>query len=168
MSLPHLNKPGKTMRPMAIRPECYPCLERLVGLAVELASPDPEVRRQAHKSARRRLDQEFGPAAIPAVIANRLLRIIHDLSGNFDPFAARKGAATAWAARMYQRLSPVYGDDLESLLCLAAAGNAMDFFRGEAEAAREMLSRVEFEERRGGRLSSGIGRAPRSFALPGR
>ena len=37
------------MRPMAIRPECYPCLERLVGLAVDLATPDPEVRRQALK-----------------------------------------------------------------------------------------------------------------------
>ena len=35
------------MRPMAICPECHPCLERLVGLAVELATPDPEVRRQA-------------------------------------------------------------------------------------------------------------------------
>ena len=132
------------MRPMAIRPECYPCLERLVGLAVELATPDPEVRRQAIKAAARHLAQEFGPDAIPAAIANRLLRIIHHLSGNQDPFAARKAQATAWAARMYQRLSPAYGDDLESLLRLAAVGNALDFFREEAAAAREMVARVEF------------------------
>ena len=132
------------MRPMAIRPECYPCLERLVKLAVDLATPDPEVRRQALKNARRRLDQEFGPDAIPATIANRLLRIIHHLSGNHDPFAARKAAATAGAARIHQRLAPTYGDDLESLLRLAAAGNAIDFFRGEAEVARAMLARVEF------------------------
>ena len=132
------------MRPMAIRPECYPCLERLVGLAVELATPDPEVRRQALKNARRLLDQEFGPDAIPAAIANRMLPAIYRLSGNPDPFAARKAAATALAARMHQRLAPAYGDDLESLLRLAAAGNALDFFRGEAEAAREMLARVEF------------------------
>ena len=46
---------------------------------------------------------------------------------------------------MHQRLAPAYGDDLESLLRLAAAGNALDFFRGEAEAAREMLTRVELE-----------------------
>jgi len=32
---------------MAMCPECHPCLERLVGLAVELATPDPEVRRRA-------------------------------------------------------------------------------------------------------------------------
>ena len=51
---------------MAMLPECHPCLERLVGLAVELATPDPEVRRRASESARRCLDQEFGPGAIPA------------------------------------------------------------------------------------------------------
>ena len=130
---------------MAMLPECHPCLARMVELAVELATPDPEVRRQASQSARGCLDQEFGPGAIPARIANRLLGIIHQISGNYDPFAARKAAATAWAARMYRRLAPAYGDDLESLLRLAALGNAMDFFRDEAEATREMLARVEFE-----------------------
>ena len=132
------------MRPMGILPECYPCLERLVGLAVDLATPDAEVRRRALKQARGILDQEFGPEAIPAAIANRLLPAICHCSGNRDPFAARKAAATAMAARMYPRLAPAYGDDLESLLRLAAAGNALDFFRDEAAAAREMLARVEF------------------------
>ena len=130
---------------MAMRPECHPCLERLVGLTVELATPDPEVRRRASESARRCLDQEFGPGAIPAVIANRLLGIIHQVSENQDPFAARKAAATVFAARMHRRLAPAYGDDLESLLRQAAVGNALDFFRGKAEATREMLARVEFE-----------------------
>jgi len=129
---------------MAISPECHPCLERLVGLAVELATPDPEVRRQASKSARHCLNQEFGPEAIPAFIANRLLGIIHHLCGNQDPFAARKAASTDFAARMHRRLAPAYGDDLKSLLHLAAVGNALDFFRGEAEATREMLARVGF------------------------
>ena len=116
-----------------------------MGLAVELATPDPEGRRQVLKSARRLLEQEFGPDAIPAAIANLILPAIYRLSGNRDPFAARKAAATAWAARVYQRLAPIYGNDLESLLGLAAAGNAIDFFRGETEAAREMLARVEFD-----------------------
>jgi uncharacterized protein with ATP-grasp and redox domains len=132
------------MRPMAISPECYPCLERLVRLAVDLATPDPEARRRALKEARGLLDQKFVPDAIPAAIANRLLPAIYQCSGNRDPFAARKAAATAMAARMYLRLAPAYGDDLESLLRLAAAGNALDFFREEAAAAREMAARVEF------------------------
>jgi damage-control phosphatase, subfamily I len=139
-----MEKPTTTIRPMAIRPECHPCLERLVGLAVDLAASDPQVQRQALEAARRRLDQEFVPSAIPAVIANRLLHLIHRLSGNFNPWAGRKAAATDWAGRMHQRLAPAYGGDLESLLRLAVAGNAMDFFRGEAEVAREMLGKVDF------------------------
>ena len=129
---------------MAIRPECYPCLERLVRLAVDLATPDPEVRRRASQKARGLLDQEFGPEAIPAPSPTGCSRLFIRCSGNRDPFAARKAAATAMAARMYQRLAPAYGDDLESLLRLAAVGNALDFFRGEADATREMLARVEF------------------------
>ena len=136
------------MRPMAICPECRPCLERLVGLAVELATPNPEVRRQAYKSARHCLDREFGPGAIPAFIANRLLGIIHHLTGNQDPFAARKTASTLFAARMHRHLAPAYGDDLESLLRLAAVGNALDFFRGEAEVTREMRPRRSSRLRR--------------------
>jgi uncharacterized protein with ATP-grasp and redox domains len=132
------------VRPMAIGPECYACLEQLAALTVELATPDPEVRRQALRAARTLLDQEFGPDAIPAAIANRFLAAIHRLSGNDDPFAARKAAATAGAARLYRLLAPAYGDDLESLLRLAAVGNALDFFRREAEVAREMLARAEF------------------------
>jgi len=129
---------------MAIRPECYACLERLVALAVELATPDPALKRQAHQAAGHLLAQDFGPDAIPAAIASRFLRAIHQICGNDDPFGPRKAAATAWAARMHRRLAPTYGDDLESHLRLAAAGNALDFFRGNAEVTRELLARVEF------------------------
>ena len=132
------------MQPMAIRSECYACLKRLAALTVELATPDPKVQRQALLAARRLLDQEFAPGAIPAAIANRFLPLIHQITGNPDPFAARKEAGTAWAARMHRHLAPAYGDDLESLLHLAAVGNALDFFRGEAELTREMLARVKF------------------------
>jgi len=133
-----------TRQPMAIRSECYACLARLATLTAELATPAPEVQRQALLAARGILDQEFGPGAIPAAIANRFLPVIHRITGNPDPFAARKAAETVWSARIYRQLAPTYGDDLESLLNLAAVGNAIDFFRGEAEVTREMLARVEF------------------------
>lgn len=113
------------MRPMAIRPECYTCLERLVALVVELATPDPEVRRQAYQAAGQLLAREFGPDAIPAAIASRFLGAIQAICGNSDPFAARKAAATDLAAKMHLRLAPAYGGDLESLLRLAAVGNAL-------------------------------------------
>lgn len=139
-----MDEKSKTIGPMAIRPECYPCLERLVALTVELATSDPAMQRRACQAARQVLDQEFGPEAIPAAIANQCLRIIQQTSGNADPFAGRKAAATAFAERTQQLLAPAYGDDLEALLRLAAVGNALDFFRGEAEVSREMLNPVDF------------------------
>jgi damage-control phosphatase, subfamily I len=139
-----MDKSSQPPRPMAMRPECYPCLERLLALVLELATSDPEVQRRARRAARQILDREFGPGAIPAAIANQFLRVIHQVSGNADPFAARKTAATTFAARMHERLAPAYDDDLESLLRLAAVGNAFDFFRGEAEVTREMQAPIDF------------------------
>ncbi len=132
------------MRPMAIRPECFACLERLIDLTVELATPDPEVRLQAHQAARRRLDREFGPDAIPAAIATRFHLDIQKISGNPDPFLLRKIAETAYLAHMHRRLGSACEDDLDALLRLAALGNAIDFFRDRAEVTREMQARVEF------------------------
>jgi damage-control phosphatase, subfamily I len=139
-----MDKIRKKIRSMAIRPDCYACLERLIALTVELATPDPEVQRRAHRAAHQVLDREFGPDAIPAAIANQILPTIQRITQNSDPFAARKTAATTLAARMHRRLSPAYGDDLESLLRLAAVGNALDFFRGEAEVTREMQAPIDF------------------------
>jgi damage-control phosphatase, subfamily I len=139
-----MHKADPISRPMAIQPECHGCLQRLIDLAVELASPDPEVRRQAREAALQILDRELGPEAIPALIANRLLPVIYQVSGNPDPFAGRKAAATALAAKLFSRLASAYSDDLESLLRLAATGNALDFFRGEPEVSREMQATVEF------------------------
>ena len=126
------------MRPMEIRPECYPCLERLVRLTVDQATPDPAVRRRALKEARGLLDREFRPDAIPAAIANRLLPAIMTAPATPTPLRPGKPRPPPMAARMYPRLAPAYGDDLESLLRLAAAGNALDFFREEAAVTREM------------------------------
>ncbi len=129
---------------MAIRPECYACLERLMALTVELSTPDPDRRRQARQAAQQVLDREFGPGAIPAAIANRILPAIQRVSGNADPFVARKASETAFAARMHRLLAPAFGDDLASLLRCAVVGNAFDFFRGEAEVSQEMLAPVDF------------------------
>jgi uncharacterized protein with ATP-grasp and redox domains len=129
---------------MEIRPECSACLERLVTLTVDLATPDPGLKRQAAAAAREILARELGrPGAIPALIASRFHRAIQDISKNPDPFAPRKAVETAFLARMYRRVAPAFGPDLESVLKLAALGNAIDFFRAEAEVTRELLAPME-------------------------
>jgi len=117
-------------------------LLRLVELTVNLAAGDQERQKQARKRARDIVEAEFRPGAIPAVIANRFHRAIRELTGNPDPFSSRKHAETAYLRDMYARIAPSYADDLDSLLQLAAVGNAIDFFRGEEEVCREILSRV--------------------------
>jgi uncharacterized protein with ATP-grasp and redox domains len=132
------------MRPMKILPECLDCLQRLVELTVAQASPDPLLQQEARRAALDLIAREFNPSAIPACIANRFHQAIMAITANPDPFAARKAAETAYLSRMFHGLAANYDDDLESLLKLAAAGNAIDFFRDEAEVTRELTSRVEF------------------------
>ena len=132
------------MQAMTIRPECRGCLERLVELTVGLATPDPEVQRQAREAAREIIAREFTPRAIPALIANRFHLVIQEIAGNSDPFAPRKAQETAFLARMWEAIGPGSGADLGALLELAAAGNAVDFFRSQEEVAREIRASVQF------------------------
>ena len=129
---------------MKIQPECHDCLKRLVELTVAQASADPVLQEQARRASLEIMAREFGPEAIPAGIANQFHHAIMTVTGNSDPFAARKAAETAYLGRRFREVAATYGADLESLLKLAAVGNAIDFFRDEAEVARELASRVEF------------------------
>jgi uncharacterized protein with ATP-grasp and redox domains len=132
------------MRSMEIRPECEACLKRLVELTVAQATLDPALQEQARRASLEIIAREFRPEAIPAGIANQFHHAIMAVTGNPDPFATRKAAETAFLGRRYREIAANYGDDLESLLKLAAVGNAIDFFRDEAEVTRELASRVEF------------------------
>lgn len=132
------------MRPMEIRPECEACLRRLVDLTVAQATAEPARRQQARAAALEILAREFKPGAIPAAIANLCHHAIMAVTRNPDPFARRKAAETAYLDGICRDLAGTYDDDLESLLKLAVLGNAIDFFRSEAEVTRELTSRVEF------------------------
>ena len=132
------------MQPMAIQPECYDCLLRLVDLTVDLAGGAPGNQEQARDAARDIIRREFHPGAVPARIANLYHRAIQDLTGNPDPFSARKEAETVMLRRMHARIAPGYADDLDSCLRLAVVGNAIDFFREEEEVTREISSQVNW------------------------
>lgn len=131
---------------MTIQPECYDCLLRLADLTVDLAGVAPEKREPARNAARDIVRDEFRPGAVPARIANLYHRAIQDLTGNPDPFSARKEAETAFLSRMCARIAPAYAEDLDSLLRLAVVGNAIDFFREEEEVTRDILSGVSWSK----------------------
>ncbi len=122
--------------------ECRACLERLVDLTVELATPDPKLQEKARRRALAIIDEEFRPGAVPALIANHFHLAIQEITGNPDPFLPRKQAETAQLAALSARLGPTFDRDLESLVKLAVLGNAIDFFRDEAEVLQDMQSQV--------------------------
>jgi uncharacterized protein with ATP-grasp and redox domains len=131
---------------MAIQSECRDCLQRLVDLTLDLAGVGPELRERARHAARDIIRQEFRPEAIPALIATRFHLAIQELTGNPDPFFFRKQAETAFLKGMFARVFPLYDQGLDSLLGLAAAGNAIDFFREEEEVAREMTAAIAWTQ----------------------
>jgi hypothetical protein len=127
-----------------IFPECRACLERLVNLAVQLATPDPSLREQAREQALAIIAEDFHPDAISAIIANRFHRAIQEITANQDPFFSRKQVETAKLSSLFHCIAPSYTNDLESLLKLAVVGNAIDFFRDETEVDRDIQSPVAF------------------------
>jgi len=129
---------------MKIRPECQRCLANLIDQTVAAATEAADVQEAARRRARAILAAEFGPAAIPAVIANRFHQAIKEATGNPDPFQVRKRRETALARQVAAQLPLPTPPDPEKLLALAAAGNALDFFRSGAEIVRDMLAPVAF------------------------
>ena len=129
---------------MAIMAECRSCLARLVDLTVGLATPDPLLQSQARDEALAVIKAEFAPGAIPALIASRFHDLIRRRTGNPDPFLTYKQQETKFLAAYFRRVCSSYCADLESLLHLAALGNAVDFFRSRQEVTADLTARVHF------------------------
>jgi damage-control phosphatase, subfamily I len=127
---------------MRIQPECRFCLERLIDLTVELATNDPALRTEARFQARAVLAAEFSPDAISACIANKFHQTIKTVTGNPDPFRSRKMAETELAGGIAAEIAPGRLDS-DTTLALAAAGNALDFFRPAIDIARDLLTPVQ-------------------------
>jgi len=132
------------MAAMSIRQECHACLLQLIEQTVALATADPDLQAAARSRAQAILAAEFTPQAIPARIANRFHPVIKDVTGNPDPFRARKQRETALARRLAAQLLPQQPREPNTLLALAATGNALDFFRPEADISRDMVSPAVF------------------------
>ena len=91
---------------MHIDQECRDCLIRLVDLTVELASPEALVQEAARAAALAIIEAEYGPGAIPALIANRFHLAIQTISGNPDPFCPANRRRPCFSAATLRHCLP--------------------------------------------------------------
>ncbi len=109
--------------------ECYPCLQRLVHQASQLATEDEKLRAEAVREGLRILEQGFSCDQISIIVATELHRVIREITGNDDPYRKMKERETIVAKELYHEISAKNFGDFRNCLELAARANAIDFFR---------------------------------------
>jgi len=135
---------------MKLAPSCYECLGRLVHQAAELATDDVSLKQRAISEAIKTLDDEFSYSQISLGIAAKIHKIVRDVTHNPDPYRAMKEREMALARELYPELSlrangsNLYKDELRGCLQLAAAANALDFFKELGSVRDDIREPVSF------------------------
>jgi uncharacterized protein with ATP-grasp and redox domains len=117
---------------MKMAPGCYECLRRLVRQAAELATDDVSLRQKAISEA--------------MTIHN----IVREVTHNRDPYRSMKEREMTLARELCPEVSlrakrsNLYKDELLGCLRLAAAGNALDFFKDLGSIRDDIRQPVSF------------------------
>ena len=129
---------------MKLAPDCYECLRRLLCQAADLATDDASLKQRATEEAMKILDGEFSYSQLSIVIATRIHKVVKEVTRNSDPYRAMKERELALARELYPELRPRYKDNLLGYLKLAAAANAIDFFREPGSIKEDIRNSVSF------------------------
>ncbi len=144
---------------MKLAPGCYECLRRLIYQASELATDDVSLKKRAIKRAMKILDDEFSYRQLSIAIAPKIHRIVREVTHNPDPYRSMKEREMAFARELYPELSlqiaasslrtgkqrdSLYSDELQGYIKLAAAANAIDFFREPCFIKEDIRRSVNF------------------------
>jgi len=144
---------------MKLAPGCYECLRRLIQQAAELATDDVSLKQRAIGEAMRVLDDEFSFSQISLVIATKIHRIVREVTHNPDPYRTIKQREMTLARELYPELSlraeaatqrcgrqrnNLCEDELRRCLQLAAAANALDFFKDLGPIRDDIRKPVSF------------------------
>jgi uncharacterized protein with ATP-grasp and redox domains len=144
---------------MKLAPGCYECLRRLIYQAAELATDDASLKQSAIKEAMKILDDEFSYSQLSIVIATKIHKVVREVTHNPDPYRAMKEREMTLARELYPQLSlpseaasrrrgrkrnNLYKDELRGCLQLAAAANAIDFFREPGSIKEDIKEPVSF------------------------
>ena len=168
---------------MKLAPDCYECLRRLIGQAAELATDDPLLQQTAVAEATKILEDEFSYDQLSIVIATKIHRVIRSITGNPDPYRARKEREMALARRLSTEISTqvrtmgrvmpgsgteddnAYRDALRGCIRLAAAANSLDFFKEPSYSEEEITKAVEFAIDESAQLQAELGHASKVLYL---
>ena len=129
---------------MKLTPGCHECLRRLIHQAAELATGDASLKQSAINEAMKILDDEFSYSQLSIVIATKIHKVVREVTHNPDPYRAMKEREMTLARELYPELRLRYKDDLRGCLKLAAAANALDFFREPGLIKEDIRKPVNF------------------------
>jgi uncharacterized protein with ATP-grasp and redox domains len=135
---------------MKLAPGCYECLRRLIHQAAELATDDVSLKQRAISQAMKTLDDEFSYSQPSLGIAAKIHRIVRELTHNPDPYREMKEREMKLAMELYPEVSlrakrsNLYKDELRGCLQLAAAANALDFFKELGSIRDDIREPVSF------------------------
>jgi uncharacterized protein with ATP-grasp and redox domains len=135
---------------MKLAPGCYECLRRLIHQAAELATQDVALKQTAISQATKTLDDEFSYSQASLGIAAKIHRIVREVTHNRDPYREMKEREMTLARELCPEMSSrakggsLHKDELRGLLQLAAAANALDFFRELDSIRHDITEPVSF------------------------
>jgi len=135
---------------MKLAPGCYKCLRRLVRQAAELATGDVSLKQRAIREAMKILDDEFSSSQTSLGIAAKIHKIVREVTQNHDPDRTMKEREMTLARELYPELSlrakrsNLHEDELRGHLQLAAAANALDFFKAPGSIRDAIKEPVSF------------------------
>jgi uncharacterized protein with ATP-grasp and redox domains len=135
---------------MRLAPGCYECLRRLVHQAAELATDDVSLKQRAIREAMKILDNEFSSSRLSLGIAAKIHKIVREVTHNPDPYRTMKEREMTLARELYPELSlramqsNLHEDELRGHLQLAAAANALDFFKDPNSIKDDVREPVSF------------------------
>jgi len=135
---------------MKLAPGCYKCLRRLVRQAAELATDDVSLKQRAIREAMKILDDEFSSSQTSLGIAAKIHKIVREVTHNHDPYRTMKEREMTLARELCPELSlrakrsNLHEDELRGRLQLAAAANALDFFKDPGSIRDDIRQPVSF------------------------
>ncbi|NWF77251.1 MAG: DUF89 family protein [Chloroflexi bacterium] len=147
---------------MRLAPSCYECLRGLIHQAAGLATSDASLKQRAIREAMKILDDEFSYSQLSIAIATKIHKVIKDVTHNPDPYRAMKKREMTVARKLSLELllraqaarpdlsgpgkkqSNLYKDEFQGYIQLAAAANAIDFFREPGLIKEDLRKPVSF------------------------